>query len=281
MLPFGASRISKYDVQALGSLFELYLDVQKQLVMSELPEREVKGRWKSFVARWNRGELAEGWYDPATKTRADQPRESPQADYDDHGPRESPGYTPDPKDPERKDEDSDDASIGPTLPGTRGTGKSVGPTIPTFDDLALHRDAMREQEESSRDELRHARKLDRKEQKEQLDELVPRAAAGTRERQVEKKREVNDKMRAFRKKSPGAMEDVNERELMGGGDEGGIGAHRAKVKAHERKKNERELRKEEMLRTRAAEREVRLREHRAKEEKTMTMFKALAKQNFG
>ena len=107
---------------------------------------------------------------------------------------------------------------------------------------------MREQEESSRDELRHARKLDRKEQKEQLDELVPRAAAGTRERQVEKKREVNDKMRAFRKKSPGAMEDVNERELMGGGDEGGIGAHRAKVKAHERKKNERELRKEEMLR---------------------------------
>jgi len=44
------------------------------------------------------------------------------------------------------------------------------------------------------DDIRYARKLDRKEQKAALDELVPRAEAGTRERQLEKKKEVNEKM---------------------------------------------------------------------------------------
>lgn len=33
-------------------MFALYLDIQKQLVLEELPEMEVKGRWKSFVGKW-------------------------------------------------------------------------------------------------------------------------------------------------------------------------------------------------------------------------------------
>jgi hypothetical protein len=117
-----------------------------------------------------------------------------------------------------------------------------------------------------RDDIRFARKLDRKEQKAALDELVPRAEAGTRERQLEKKKEVNEKMKSFREKSPGAAE-VPDAELMGGGDS--------------IEKNERELRKEEILRARMAEREERLQEYRTKEEGTMAMLKALAKQRFG
>jgi hypothetical protein len=41
------------------------------------------------------------------------------------------------------------------------------------------------------------------------------------------------------------------------------------------------LRKEEILRARMAEREERLQEYRSKEEGTMSMLKALAKQRFG
>jgi hypothetical protein len=129
-----------------------------------------------------------------------------------------------------------------------------------------------------RDDIRFARKVDRKEQKAALDELAPRAEAGTRERQLEKKKEVNEKMKSFREKSPGAAE-VPDAELMGGGD--GIDGYKKQKQEFERKKNERELRKEEILRARMAEREERLQEYRQKEEGTMAMLKALAKQRFG
>jgi len=66
---------------------------------------------------------------------------------------------------------------------------------------------------------------------------------------------------------------------MGGGD--GIESYKKQKQEFERKKNERELRKEEILRARMAEREERLQEYRSKEEGTMTMLKALAKQRFG
>jgi hypothetical protein len=128
------------------------------------------------------------------------------------------------------------------------------------------------------DDARYDRKLDRKAQNAALDELVPRAEAGTRERQLEKKKEVNEKMKSFREKSPGAAE-VPDTELMGGGD--GVGEYKKMKDDFERKKNERELRKEEILRARMAEREERLSEYRAKEESTMDMLKTLAKQRFG
>ena len=95
---------------------------------------------------------------------------------------------------------------------------------------------------------------------------------------MEKKREVTVANRSFREaKSPGA-EDIPEKDVMG---DDGLEGYKAQVRATERKKNERELRKEEIMRARAAEREERFAEHRAKEDKTMDMLKALAKQRFG
>jgi hypothetical protein len=86
-------------------------------------------------------------------------------------------------------------------------------------------------------------------------------------------------MRVFREAGgPGEVE-LPEVELMGG-DGGAEDLKRAKAEL-QRKKNEREIRREEILRARAEEREERVREHAAKEEKTMAMLKALAKQNFG
>lgn len=128
------------------------------------------------------------------------------------------------------------------------------------------------------DDLRYARKLDRNAQKERLEELVPRADPGSRERQLEKRREATATLHAFRKaKSPGA-EEVGEADLLG---DDGIDGFKKQKKEAERKKNEREIRKEEILRARAEEREERLQEVRAKEEKTMEMLKAIAKQRFG
>ncbi len=143
-------------------------------------------------------------------------------------------------------------------------------------------------------DLRHARRLDRKVQRAALEELAPRADPGTRERQLEKRAAVNETMRGFREKSPGV--EVAEADLLGDDAD----ALKKQKGAWERKKNERELRKEEALRVcilclgverrglrlmfaqaRAEEREERLAEHRAREEKVMEGLRALARQNFG
>ena len=52
VLPYKARKLSKYDFNSYKPLFQSYLDIQKQLNIGELDEREVKGRWKSFVSRW-------------------------------------------------------------------------------------------------------------------------------------------------------------------------------------------------------------------------------------
>lgn len=177
-----------------------------------------------------------------------------------------------------EESDSDD-SIGPALPGEGASrNRRVGPSIPNMDDLELKREMDAEDGLHHRDDIRFARKQDRKQQKESLDELVPRAEAGTRERQLEKKKEVNEKMKSFREKSPGAA-DVPDTELMGGED--GIEGYKKQKESFERKKNEREVRRDEFLRARQAERDERMQEYRSKEEGTMDMLRALAKQNFG
>lgn len=131
-------------------------------------------------------------------------------------------------------------------------------------------------------DLRHDRKLDRKAQKDRLDEIAPRAEAGSKDRMLEKKREKADSNRAFAsaKTEGGGVEEVPESDLLGDED-GGIEGFKKQKSVMERKKNERELRKEEILRARGEEREERIREYKAKEEKTMSGLVALAKARFG
>ncbi|KAI5237468.1 hypothetical protein E4T43_08057 [Aureobasidium subglaciale] len=296
-LPLNARALVKHDLKAFKRLFALYLDIQKQIDIDDLDETEIRGRWKSFLGKWNRGELAEGWYDPVTKDKADRaaseararrrspsPREqqqSKQQQQQQHTARDQPVSGHD---------DSED-EYGPSLPTTLSR---VGPKVPSMQDLQ-YRNGMsaparsahvahdlrptelaEENETARRQDLTYDRKMDRKLQKERLEELNPRAEPGSRERQLEKKREKAGANRAFREeKSPGA-EDVGEGDLIGGED--GIKAH---LQATQRKKSERELRKEEILRAREAEREERLAEHRAKEDKTMDMLRTLARQRYG
>lgn len=66
---------------------------------------------------------------------------------------------------------------------------------------------------------------------------------------------------------------------MGGGD--GVDDFKRVKKEEERKKTEREIRREEIARAKAAEREERLGSYRIKEEGTMAFLRGLAKERFG
>lgn len=217
----------------------------------------------------NRGELAEGWYDPSTLQKAIDAESNPE-----------PAREKEPT-PRNEDDSDDDDELGPAPPGQQHKSRQqrLGPSIPNLQDLELKRELDAEDSNARREDLRYERKIDRKEQKDRLDELVPRAEAGTRERKLEKKAEVNAKMKSFREKSPGAAVEVPESELMGGGD--GLAEFKKQKEEFERKKNDREIRREELLRARAEEREERLREYREKEDKTMAMLQEIAKQRFG
>lgn len=215
---------------------------------------------------------------------------------------------------------SDEDVLGPSLPNDISadirTSTRSGPAIPNLQDLELQKgmfDGCRiavylllnppiresspstqsisnasafaelaaEQSIEQRSALRQYRALDRKQDKERLEELLPRAEPGSRERQLEKKRETAATNRAFaaQKTESGGVEEVPEEDLLGGEDS--RDSLKKQKKEMERKKNDREIRREEILRARAVERDERIREYKAKEEKTMSGLIALAKQRFG
>ena len=155
-LPFAARQLSRRDLTAFRSLLAHYLDLQKELDICALDEAEVRGRWKSFVGKWNRAELAEGWYDPEVFQRAvrDYPdtaslpsgHRQQQPDHSLSATRGEPG-------PTAPDSDPDSDSYGPPPPPPAGhhrlplptqptTSRAPGPTIPTEADLD-DRDAAR------------------------------------------------------------------------------------------------------------------------------------------
>jgi hypothetical protein len=125
-----------------------------------------------------------------------------------------------------------------------------------------------------------SRKVERKLQAAQLEELAPRAEPGTKERQLEKRREAAASNRAFAQAAhDGGDADLRDTDVMGDADS--LGELKKMKKEHERKKNERELRREEMLRARREEREERLAVVREKEQRTVDMLKELARARFG
>ena len=277
MLPFGSQHIHKHDFESYEALFVDYLDLQKGLDLERLDEHEVKGRWKSFLNKWNRGELAEGWYDPATKEKADRRYRSESERQQVKSPRAESGVPGRPTHQIGREEDDDDDGYGPALPGKEVATKH-GPSIPSFEDIQQRRELVEEDREARIADLRYERKQDRNVQKERLEEMVPRAEPGSRERQLEKKRETTSTNRAFAEAKETGTEEVADSDLLG--DDGGD-AYKAKMKAMERQKNEREIRKEEVLRARAAEREEKLAEHRRKEAKTMEMLRTIAQRRYG
>jgi hypothetical protein len=278
-LPYKAKPLSKRQYEEYRPLFQSYLDIQKQIQLDTLDDREIKGRWKSFVSRWNRGDLARSWYDPSMLKTAQETVHS----YRASSPRvptkrASPSYTP--KDEDASDQSDDD--FGPAPPTNLPRQSGHGPTIPKLDDLTYRNELVSEDRTTSQsnyiDDIRHARKTDRKTQKEALEDLVPRADPGSRERQLEKKRETTSTLNSFRDAKEAGELEVPESDLMG---DDGIDVYKKKKKEQERQKNEREIRREEIARARDAERNERLAERREKEGKTMDFLRQIAAERFG
>lgn len=188
-------------------------------------------------------------------------------------------------------ESTDEPDYGPALPNSSLTFRRDGPSrtrdqgvsIPSLQDLRARDEQADEDAEVARgqyrDDIRFERRLDRKVQKERLDEIAPRAEAGTRERQLEKKREKADSNRAFAASKDGADTELRDAEVMG--DEDSLGELKKMKGENERRKNERELRKEEVMRARRAEREARVAGMKEKEDRTMALFKEIARARFG
>ena len=133
-----------------------------------------------------------------------------------------------------------------------------------------------------RQNMRYSCRIDHREQKEHLEDLIPRAEAGSKDRLLENKRAKADNNRVFAssKTEAGGEDEMPDADLLGEGD-GAIDGLKKQRKEMERKKNEREIRRDEILRAKYEEREERLREYRAKEEKTMAGLFALARSRFG
>ncbi|KAJ5158450.1 uncharacterized protein N7500_008101 [Penicillium coprophilum] len=294
VLPYQARELSGRDLKIYEPMFGMYLDIQKGKYIEDMSEDEVRGRWKSFTQKWNRGELAEGWYDPVTLDKARKNAEQ-ELEAGPRGGRESPDYTrgeraaaqPTQNPPVDDDDDDDeDDEYGPTLPQTgpgRG-GPRSGPAIPTMQDLELKRESAIEDAIAARGESRDQYRAEIRSHKSAMrqleDEIAPRAEAGTRERQLEKKREIASSNRAFADSMRGASpEAARDEDLMGGDDD--FSALKREKEKDQRKKNDREIRREEILRARTAEREERAQAYRQKEQETMGFLKALAKQRFG
>ena len=184
-------------------------------------------------------------------------------------------------DDEEKPE-SDENDFGPARPRDLASRSQAGPTVPRLDDIALRDEEISEDRSREglnyRDDIRFERKQDRKAQKDRLEELAPHADPGSRERQLEKKRETTSTLKEFRDAKEAGDAEIGESELMG---DDGIDQYKKQKKEMERKKTERELRREEIMRAKAAERDERLAERRAKEANTMDYFKQLAKERFG
>ena len=134
-----------------------------------------------------------------------------------------------------------------------------------------------EQLAEDKEEAARVRSLELKaahrQEKERLEDLIPRADAGTRERKLEKKKEMNAKMRAFRDKSPDVT--VPDDQLIGGDD------IKLQILREKKIEEERQRRREEFERAKDAERLNRRRELEKREEGTMDMLKRLAAERFG
>ncbi|KAK4677023.1 hypothetical protein QC764_408940 [Podospora pseudoanserina] len=280
-LPFHRAPLTKTSLHSHTQLFQSYLSTVKNLSFGSLSETEAKGRWKSFTGKWNRGELSEEWYNhpslPPPSSKIHTPSFSPAPSI----PELNPGTNKSDDDDGDDDDDDDDDEYIPPLP-TQNQAQQHGrhgPAIPTRDDLT-HRDELLETERGrSLDDHRYERKTFRKFHREQLDELVPKADPGSRERKLERKREVTEKLKGFGQDKEQGVEEVNEGDLMGGDD--AIEELKRMKKLREERQNQRQSRREEEEMLRRQEREERVRGYKEREERVMEGLRGLVRERFG
>ena len=63
-LPFDAPELKKDDMPAYRAVFAKYLHDKKDITLETLSPNEAYARFKSFIHKWNDGELSSRYYDP-------------------------------------------------------------------------------------------------------------------------------------------------------------------------------------------------------------------------
>ncbi|KAK4164527.1 hypothetical protein QBC43DRAFT_369882 [Cladorrhinum sp. PSN259] len=294
-LPFDARQLSfKSDFDTFKPLFAYYLDLQKQLDIRSLSETELLGRWKSFLGKWNKGELSEGWYDPEMfhwavdefknlAAARPVPPTAAQLDANTTNTADSPNDRLNEKgegDGESED-DSEDEFLPPpppTLPGSVSHNPHA-PTIPSAFDLESRSELLAADKFRSVQLEKQSRKAFQSEKNATLEELAPKPDPGSHERKLEKKRALTSTLKSFAQEKDSGVEEVKEEDLLGGGD--GIEEHKLLERKKQEKKRQRMSRRDEEELLRREERRERVKEFREREERTMMGLVALARERFG
>lgn len=136
LLPFNSPPLSKHDYPKLEAIFDSYLSIQKNLTLSELSHRESRGRFKSFISHYNRGDLARGWYERVIEALVGAPAAAvPTADTE---VADAPKKRR--KVEQQQEESSSDSDVGPVLPGTeRRRRDKAGPRVPGKEELEMQK----------------------------------------------------------------------------------------------------------------------------------------------
>nr|XP_018260184.1 uncharacterized protein I303_07101 [Kwoniella dejecticola CBS 10117]OBR82342.1 hypothetical protein I303_07101 [Kwoniella dejecticola CBS 10117] len=155
---------------------------------------------------------------------------------------------------------------GPSI-GPSRSGPSIGPSIPSSSDRQYGA-------ELAQDARKAERKSHLKDMYNRADELVPKS--GGKEGKMEERRAANAENRKFRDKDMTAGLEVDEGTLMGD-----TGSFAAALRAREQAEARRRDKKDFAMQDRRAADSERLQERKAKENATMDMFKAMARERFG
>ena len=184
-LPYNQRKLDSRDFQGFKAVFASYLDVHKRLELDTLDQHEAKGRWKSFLGKWNRGELAEGWYDPSIKARLDKERRasprpatkprrkgnSVERQQDATNGSAMVITTPNEREDDDDETGSDSDEFGPAPPRQlpHDTALSTRPparaAVPSLQDLQLRREQAGVDRQDQASLRKEQQKFDRKEQK--------------------------------------------------------------------------------------------------------------------
>ncbi|KAJ7070615.1 hypothetical protein C8F01DRAFT_1107076 [Mycena amicta] len=262
-LPYDAPKISEADYFRKTDEFRVWLKTEKKRYFDELSGEKARSYFRKFVKAWNRGKLSKSLYsgiDPSSISAESQTNykwsfKKSRADDDAlRAVREQVGAATYHK------ETSTSAS-------TSRSTRVHGPTLPSSSDLVYARELTRDAEQEERS---LKRKRDKAEAKDRIEDMVGPKAVG-REGMLEKKRAKRDADRSFRERGDEGLE-VDESTLLGGND-----SFRDQIVKRDASQRKYDAAREEKA-TAARERTSALRD---REDKTMAMFQALAKERFG
>ncbi|WWC65951.1 uncharacterized protein I303_108573 [Kwoniella dejecticola CBS 10117] len=265
----GVKEIDEDDYFLKSNEFKHWLKEEKGKYLHEMSSDSAHKYFRKFVRRWNDGLLTPDQYHPPSRTKASE-NTGYKWSFAERGDTAS-NLSSIRADVQRSTHSSTKPGssmylAGPSI-GPSRSGPSIGPSIPSSSDRQYGA-------ELAQDARKAERKSHLKDMYNRADELVPKS--GGKEGKMEERRAANAENRKFRDKDMTAGLEVDEGTLMGD-----TGSFAAALRAREQAEARRRDKKDFAMQDRRAADSERLQERKAKENATMDMFKAMARERFG